>query len=121
MFTYDDTCIFSEFVCKFLCEQEPGWFTTERLKKNRNNRLYLDYVQHKAGNTLAAPYSPRGNEKGLISTPLNWAEVNDSLTPTMFTIPAVIERIQKQGNPFHSFIRTENSQQFTNVLSQLKT
>ncbi|MGE7921492.1 hypothetical protein ACQKM9_21555 [Viridibacillus sp. NPDC093762] len=55
--------MFSEFVCKFLCEQEPRWFTTERLKKNRNNRLYLDYVQHKAGNTLAAPYSPRGNEK----------------------------------------------------------
>ncbi|ETT81045.1 DNA ligase D [Viridibacillus sp. FSL H7-0596] len=116
MFTYDDTHIFSEF----LCEQEPRWYTTERLKKNRNNRLYLDYVQHKTGNTLAAPYSPRGNEKGLISTPLDWEEVNDSLTPTMFTIPAVIERIQGQGNPFNNFIRAENSKQFANVLSQLK-
>ncbi|MEX3623560.1 DNA ligase D [Viridibacillus arvi] len=120
MFTYADTRIFSEFICKFLCEQEPQWFTTERLKKNRNNRLYLDFIQHKAGNTLAAPYSPRGNEKGLISTPLNWDEVNDSLTPTMFTIPAVIERILQQGNPFHSFIRTDNEQPFVDILSQLK-
>ena len=41
--------IFTKFVCDFLVEQEPQWFTTERLKKNRDNKLYLDYVQHKEG------------------------------------------------------------------------
>ncbi|MGE7925737.1 DNA ligase D [Viridibacillus arvi] len=119
-FTYDDTRIFSEFVCNFLCEQEPKWFTTERFKKNRNNKLYLDYVQHNEGNTLAAPYSPRGNVNGLISTPLNWDEVNDSLTPTIFTIPFIIERLQKKGNPFNSVNYEENTKQFADILSQLK-
>ncbi|MBK3497295.1 hypothetical protein JFL43_21185 [Viridibacillus sp. YIM B01967] len=55
----------------------------------------INDVQHNDGNTLAAPYSPRGNEKGLIATRLHWTEVNDSLKPDMFTVPAVIERIQK--------------------------
>lgn len=32
-FSYDECRVFTEFVCRFLCEQEPKWFTTERLKK----------------------------------------------------------------------------------------
>ncbi len=118
-FSYEETSIFTEFVCNFLVEQYPQWFTTERLKKNRGNKLYLDYVQHREGKTMIAPYSPRGNEKGLIATPLNWDEVKESLTPDMFTIPAVIERIKKIGDPFCQ-LREVKKQPFNNVLSQLK-
>ncbi len=32
-FTYKETRIFTQFVCQFLCEQQPDLFTTERLKK----------------------------------------------------------------------------------------
>src|SRR5699024_10017867 len=99
-YTYEDTRIFTEFVCRFLCEQELNWFTIERLKKNRNNRLYLYYIQHGKGKTIIAPYSPRGNEQGLVATPLNWYEMNHSLKPDWFTIPAVIERIRNTGDPF---------------------
>lgn len=118
-YTYDDTRIFTEFVCRFLCEQEPNLFTTERLKKNRNNRLYLDYVQHSAGKTIIAPYSTRGNKQGLVATPLNWNEMNDSLKPDLFTIVTVIERIKTTGDPFRH-LREIIEQPFDNVLSQLK-
>ncbi|KIL45476.1 hypothetical protein KP78_30200 [Jeotgalibacillus soli] len=89
-FSYEDIRIFIEFVCHFICEQEPHWFTTERLKKNRNNKLYLDYVQHGEGKTIIAPYSPRGNEQGLIATPLKWDEVGDSIIPDLFTMQTVL-------------------------------
>ncbi|MDM5248738.1 hypothetical protein QUF91_15760 [Lysinibacillus sp. G4S2] len=74
--------------------EETGVFTTERLKKNRNNKLYLDYVQNREGKTIIAPYSPQGNDKGLIATPLYWEEMNNSLSPDKFTIPFVLERIR---------------------------
>jgi bifunctional non-homologous end joining protein LigD len=119
-FSYEETRIFTKFVCNFLCEQEPQWFTTERLKKNRNNKLYLDYVQHHEGKTIVAPYSPRGTEKGLIATPLNWVEVVESLKPDQFSIPAVLERIKNQGNPFRDFRMAIEEQKFENVLDQLK-
>jgi len=119
-FSYDETGIFTKFVCDFLVEQEPQWFTTERLKKNRDNKLYLDYVQHKEGKTIIAPYSPRGNDLGLIATPLNWDEVSTSLKPDMFSIPAVLERINKQGNPFRDFRQDLDANSFAVVLSQLK-
>ncbi|WP_172373591.1 DNA ligase D [Sporosarcina jiandibaonis] len=119
-FTYEETRIFTEFVCRFLCEQEPEWFTIERLKKNRNNKLYLDYVQHAEGKTIIAPYSPRGNEQGLIATPLYWDEVTDELRPALFPMSTVLERIKVNGDPFKSFRQIGEDQKFEVVLNQLK-
>ncbi|MFC0470613.1 DNA ligase D [Halalkalibacter kiskunsagensis] len=119
-FSYTETRIFTQFVCQFLVEQEPDLFTTERLKKNRNNKLYLDYIQHDAGKTIIAPYSPRGSEKGLIATPLNWDEVEESLTPFSFTLPAVIKRIENKVDPFKFFREVSNEQAFSDILDQLK-
>ncbi len=118
-FSYEETGVFTEFVCKFLVEQYPDWFTIERLKKNRGNKLYLDYVQHREGKTIIAPYSTRGNEKGLVATPLHWEEVNDRLSPEIFTITEVVERINRLGNPFKHFREVGEKQDFKTVLSQL--
>lgn len=119
-FTYEETGIFTKFICDFLVEQQPKWFTTERLKKNRGNKLYLDYVQHKEGKTIVAPFSPRGNELGLIATPLRWEEVRESLKPDTFTIPSVLDRITKQGDPFKYFRENSEKENFAMVLQQLK-
>lgn len=119
-FSYDETGIFTEFVCEFLVKQFPESFTTERFKKKRNNRLYLDYVQHREGKTIIAPYSTRGNEKALVATPLDWAEVNDSLRPEKFTIPVVLERVRTVGNPFSNFRELGEKQDFRSVVNQLK-
>ncbi|MGB3259322.1 DNA ligase D [Paenisporosarcina sp.] len=119
-FSYEETRVFTKFVSDFLCEQEPQWFTTERLIKNRHNKLYLDYVQHHEGKTIIAPYSARGTEHGLIATPLTWDEVNDSLKPDLFSIPAVLERLKNKGNPFRDFREKADEMKFADVLSQLK-
>ena len=119
-FTYEETGVFTKFICEFLVEQEPKWFTMERLKKNRGNKLYLDYVQHKEGKTIIAPYSPRGNDLGLIATPLKWEEVSTSLRPDIFTIPVVLDRIKKQGNPFQDFRVNMEKEKFAVVLKLLQ-
>lgn len=119
-FTYEETRQFTAFICQFLCEQAPDLFTLERLKKNRGNRLYLDYIQHDAGKTIIAPYSPRGNELGLVATPLEWDELyHDELHPTLFTMPAVIERLKEKGDPFRCMRHLVNDDAFRQVLHQL--
>lgn len=118
-FSYEEVRVFTEFICRFLCEQKPDLYTIERLKKNRHQKLYLDYVQHAEGKTIIAPYSTRGNEKGLVATPLYWEEVNEQLTPDLFTIPAVLERMKKVGNPFRDFREIGESQDFRSVLNHL--
>lgn len=118
-FTYKETGIFTEFVCKFLEQQYPKWFTVERLKKNRENRLYLDYVQHREGKTIVAPYSTRGNANGLVAAPLYWDEVNEHLKPKKFTTIHVMERIRILGNPFREFKEAGENQPFKTALDQM--
>lgn len=119
-FTYEETRQFTSFICQFLCEQAPDLFTLERLKKKRGNRLYLDYIQHDAGKTIIAPYSPRGNELGLVATPLEWDELyHDELHPSLFTMPVVIERLKEKGDPFRRMRHLVNDDAFRQVLHQL--
>lgn len=118
-FSYEDTGVFTEFICRFLVQQFPDSFTIERMKKKRGKRLYLDYVQHREGKTIVAPYSPRGNNKGLIATPLLWEEVNEKLTPDLFTIPNIIKRLERMADPFKNFREVGERQPFQAALDQI--
>jgi bifunctional non-homologous end joining protein LigD len=119
-YTWEDTGLFTEFIAHYLVNNDPGDFTTERLKKNRKGRLYVDYIQHGEGKTIIAPYSLRGNEDALVATPLWWEEVNEDLNPEKFTIDAVLRRFQEKGCPFTGFDQVKASQPFDKVIDFLK-
>ncbi|WP_226036364.1 DNA ligase D [Aquibacillus saliphilus] len=108
--TYKDTATFTQTIAYLLEKKHPDLFTTERFKKNRHNRLYIDYVQHGKDKTLIAPYSPRINKQATVSTPLFWKEVNDSLSPINFTIETVVDRVKQLGCPFASYQETRRTQ-----------
>jgi bifunctional non-homologous end joining protein LigD len=114
-FTYKDVRVFTEFIANYLISLEPNLFTIERLKKNRSNRLYIDYVQHGKGKTIISPFSIRGNNSGNVACPLYWEEVNDYLTPNLFTMEEVVLKIKDNGNPFEEFFSTKNQQPFKQV------
>lgn len=116
VFSYKDVRLFTEFIAKYLISLEPDLFTIERLKKNRSNRLYIDYVQHGRGKTIIAPFSIRGNNGGTVACPLFWEEVNDNLSPDIFTMKEVLSKIKIRGNPFEEFFNTNNTQSFKIVL-----
>ncbi|KGP73761.1 DNA ligase D [Pontibacillus yanchengensis] len=111
-FSYDETRVFTEKLASLLVKQEPDYFTTERLKKNRGNRLYIDYVQHAEGKTIVAPYSPRATETGTVATPIFWHEVDESLSPQTFTMTHVLQRVQELGCPFADI---ENARKEQNI------
>ncbi|MER2000611.1 MAG: DNA ligase D, partial [Lysinibacillus sp.] len=119
-FTYEQTGTFTEFVCKFLEAQFPDYFTTERMKKKRGNRLYLDYVQHRTGKTIIAPYSLRGNELGCVATPLKWEEVGATLSPDLFTITSFVKRIEQVGDLFLHVREVGQRQKFSEALKKLE-
>lgn len=111
-YTFEQTRQFTKFVADYLTAREPALFTTERLKKNRGNRLYLDYVQHAEGKTIIAPYSARGNADALVATPLVWKEVNESLKPQDYTMEGTPKRIQQYGCPFQLMEQSRLEQNF---------
>ncbi len=121
VFSYEDTRVFTAFMAQYLVEKEPKWFTTERLKSKRGNRLYVDYIQHAEGKTIIAPYSLRGNEEALVATPLQWSEVNRDLHPEMFPIETIAVRLKEKGCPFKEvFFVAKKNQPFQVVLDHLR-
>ncbi|PGS56371.1 DNA ligase D [Bacillus sp. AFS041924] len=117
--TYDDTRVFTSFIAHYLIEKFPDDFTIERLKKNRGNRLYIDYVQHAKGKTIICPYSTRGKEKPTVATPLIWAEVNDELKIETFTIPFVLNRLENSSCPMDDYFEQDNIS-LVNLISTIK-
>jgi bifunctional non-homologous end joining protein LigD len=95
---FDDLRSFGKFLSEYLVAQHPKLFTVERMKKDRGTLIYLDYLQHYAGKTLPAPYSPRARTAATVSTPLTWEEVRSDVKPTDFHLLNIRDRLSKYGD-----------------------
>ncbi|MFA9558692.1 DNA ligase D [Evansella sp. AB-rgal1] len=117
--TYDDARIFTEFIALYLVQKFPKYFTVERMKKNRGNKLYIDYVQHWSGKTIICPYSSRGKEGATVAAPLHWSEVGENLKPEDYHIFSVLERIEAQPCPFKDYFKEKNVK-VADIITSLK-
>ncbi|WP_156290180.1 DNA ligase D [Oceanobacillus salinisoli] len=118
--TYDDTAIFTQAIAYTVESAYPDLFTTERMKKKRNGRLYIDYIQHGKDKTIIAPYSPRMTKEGTVATPLFWKEVNEHLRPEQFHIKNTLARVQELGCPFSSYTEAGENQDLSKVIKLIK-
>jgi bifunctional non-homologous end joining protein LigD len=97
-YSYDTVKILAELIAQEVHERLPETTTLERSIKKREQKIYIDYLQNRKGQTLAAPYSVRPKPGATVSTPLEWKEVNPSLSPSQFTIKNTMERLDKKGD-----------------------
>lgn len=97
-YDYDSIKILGELIAKEVQKRLPDITTIERSIKKRDNKLYIDYLQNRRGQTLAAPYSVRPKPGATVSTPLEWSEVTTKLHPSQFTIKNVLQRFEKKGD-----------------------
>lgn len=87
-----------EFLGKYLVQSHPSLFTIERLKKNRGQLIYVDYLQHWYGKTLSAPYTPRARPHATLSTPLTWGEVEKDVSVLDYNLLTIGERLAREGD-----------------------
>jgi bifunctional non-homologous end joining protein LigD len=73
----------------------------ERSPSKRQGKVYLDYLQNRRGQTLAAPYSIRPKPGAPVSTPLLWEEVKPGLDPSNFNMRNIEDRLKDLGDIFH--------------------
>lgn len=100
-YDFDQVKDFAHILMKQVNEKLPKLTTLERsLQKRSSNKIYLDYLQNRQGQTLASVYSIRPKEGASISMPLEWDELKPGLKPTDFTIHNALERIRKKGDIF---------------------
>jgi bifunctional non-homologous end joining protein LigD len=94
-YTYEEARDFTKILCYFIQEELPDLTSMERNVKKRKGKIYLDFLQNRKGQTLAAPYCARPKPGATVSTPLQWNEVKPGLDMHEFNIQTVPERIEK--------------------------
>src|SRR3989338_8520048 len=97
-YTYDEIKLFGELLATAVQHQLPETTSIERTVSKRVDKIYIDFLQNRKGQTIAAAYSARPKPGATVSTPLEWDEVNDQLDPKDFTIFTIHERLKKKGD-----------------------
>ncbi|MGY4691315.1 DNA ligase D [Salibacterium sp. K-3] len=115
-FTWEDTGFFNRSIGELLTKKHDGLFTTERRKKRRGGRVYLDIPQHARGKTIIAPYSLRGKEEPLTACPLFWDDLTSDMDRTAFTMQHTLYRTIHQGCPFQHWNGERNRKPLQHLL-----
>lgn len=97
---YDQARQFAQIVANLANGILTNSTSVLRNPSRRQNRVYLDYLQNRRGQTLAAPYCIRPRSGAPVATPLLWEEVGLGLDPSNFTIANISDRLSRIGDIF---------------------
>lgn len=97
-YDYDEVKMFGELLATAIHHRLPDTTSMERTVSKRKNKIYLDFLQNRKGQTIAAPYSVRPRPDATVSTPLEWEEVKHGLSPKDFTMFNIEDRLKKKGD-----------------------
>ena len=85
-------------VARVIVNRYPDIATIARSVKNREGKVYVDYLQNGHGRLLVAPFSVRAEPAASVSMPLRWSELNGRLSNPRFHIKNAQRRMQRLGN-----------------------
>lgn len=102
---YQQVADFAQAVARVVERQGPDVITLERtLAKRPAARVYFDHLQNARGKTVVAPYSVRERSAASVSTPLEWHEITQWLSPEDYTLVTIAERVHEKGDLFRDVL-----------------
>ncbi len=105
-YSYDHSRTLGELLARVVLEQLSDIATITRAVGSREGKVYIDYLQNRRGQLIAAPYSVRPVPTASVSTPLRWREVKKDLDIHRFTIKTVPTRVTRmKDEPLQGVLR----------------
>ena len=83
--SFDQMGRFAQAVATFLARNHPEQMTIEFLKKERQGRVFVDWMRNHFGPTAVCPYSLRPRPGAPIAMPIDWSAL-DSTMPDGFRL-----------------------------------
>ncbi len=99
-YDYEQSKLLAELVVNIVHRELPKFTSLERSPSKRKGKIYLDFLQNRSIQTIAAPYSLRPKPGATVSMPLDWSEVKEGLLISDFTIYNAADRIREMGDLF---------------------
>ena len=104
---YEQSRQLGHLLAQVVVSELPEIATMTRTIRDREGKVYLDFLQNRRGQLLVAPFSVRPVPEAAVSTPLKWSEVTQRLDirkHTIRTVPARMKRL-KGGDPFFAVLK----------------
>jgi bifunctional non-homologous end joining protein LigD len=118
-YSYDQSKQLAELIVTLISKEMPDLTSIERSPAKRKGKIYLDFLQNKQTQTVAAPYSLRPKPGAPVSTPLHWSELKKGLTPATYTISNIFDRLKAEGDLFQPVLG--KGIQLEKVLKKIET
>ncbi len=103
-YTHDESRDFTKLLCYLVHEMLPDLTSMERQVDKRKGKIYLDFLQNRKGQTLAAPYCVRPKPGATVSAPLEWKEVKSGLNMHDFNLFTMKDRVREKGDLFQGVL-----------------
>lgn len=81
-----------------LADADPDRFTVALPKKQRQGRIFLDYLRNHRTATAVLPYSARARDGAPVATPVSWDELEDIDRADAFSIGDVEALLTRAGS-----------------------
>lgn len=86
-------------ISESLAQAHPDIITAEyRVSRRPKGRVLVDYNQNAWGRTLASIYSVRPKRAATVSTPVTFEEIEDGISPDLFSIFTIRRRVEELGD-----------------------
>lgn len=108
-YDYDQARTFAEILASLAHNRLLSTTSVERSVSKREDKVYIDFLQNRKGQTIASPYSVRPRPHATVSVPLLWSEVNHNLSPEMFTMKNTARRLEKTGDLWEPVLKVRIS------------
>jgi len=107
--TFEDTKTFSKAVAGIMQKHYPDLVTARMAKKERDEKVFINWSQNDASKTMVCVYSLRAREKPIVSFPLEWRELENPAGPgdperLQVTHSEALSRVEKKGDLFREVL-----------------
>jgi DNA ligase D-like protein (predicted polymerase)/DNA ligase D-like protein (predicted 3'-phosphoesterase) len=99
-YDYEQSKMLAELVVTLVHREIPSFTSLERSPSKRKGKIYLDFLQNRSIQTIAAPYSLRPKPGATVSMPVSWEEIQTGLSISDFNIYNALDRIRDKGDIF---------------------
>jgi len=103
-YDFDTARAFAEKVARVVQKKFPALTSMERTPARRRKKIYLDCLQNRRGQTLAAPFCIRPRSGAPVSMPVTWTELTSKMKPEQFNIENALSRIAKLNDPWRGVL-----------------
>ena len=105
--THRQATTLGELLARVLVSRRPDLCTIARMVRNRENKVYIDYLQNGHGQLLVAPLSARAEPTAAVSMPIEWSALTGGLKNAQYHLKNAVARLKRGGDPMAAVLTVE--------------